>query len=76
MMNYSIEPRDQIFAKDYDYLFFATKLIIIRYIGKKLRKNQVINTDKKFLIMLKNLLQMSLKLQEDQFKKQKKQQVI
>ena len=39
MMNYSIEPRDQIFAKDYDYLFFATKLIIIKYIGKKLRKN-------------------------------------
>ena len=76
MMNYSIEPRDQIFVKGYDYLFFATKLIIIKYIGKNLRKNQAINTDKKFLIMLKNLLQMSLKLQEDQFKKQKKQQVI
>ena len=39
MMNYSIEPRDQIFVKGYDYLFFATKLIIIKYIGKNLRKN-------------------------------------
>ena len=33
MMSYSLQPRDQIFVKGYEFLSFA------KYMGKKLSKN-------------------------------------
>ena len=70
---YSVPLRDQIFVKGYGFLSFAKN--IGRNIGKNISKNLSNNRD--FLIMLKNLLQMHLKLlQKEQFKKQQKKLVI
>ena len=58
-----------MFLKGYGFLSFA------RNVGKNIVKN--ISKAKNFLIMLKNLQQMHLKLlQKDSFKKQQKQLVI
>ena len=58
MMLYSVQPRDQIFVKDYGFLSIG------EYMGKNNGKNicKNVNTAKGFLIMLNNLLQMHLKL--------------
>ena len=37
MMCYSVEPRDQIFVKDYTFLFFAKNMG--KNIGKSISKN-------------------------------------
>ena len=58
MTRYSVQPRDRIFG----YLTFAKNM------GKK---TCVVNIARNFLIMLKNLQQMHIKLlQEDSFKKE------
>ena len=47
-MRYSIEPRDRIYVKGYGFLLFAKNM------GKSLSSKY----GQKFLIVLKNLLQM------------------
>ena len=72
-MSYSIESRGQIFVKGYQFLSFAKNG------GKNICKCEEIveNATKKFLIMLKNLQQMQLKMLEKmEFKKLQKQWVI
>ena len=67
-----------------DSLFSPTKVMdfcllpeIRENIGKSIRKNLNSKYSRNFLIMLKNLLQVHLKvLQKEQFKKQLKQPVI
>ena len=51
-----VQPRDRIFVKGYGFLFFAWNM------GKNKVKNLVVNKAQNFLIMLKNMLQMPLKL--------------
>ena len=46
-MCYSLQPRDQIFVKGYQFLSFAKNM------GKKLSKNLRVNTARNFLIMQK-----------------------
>ena len=63
MTLYLVQPRDQIFVKGYGALSFA--------------KNVVKNIGENLLIMLKDLLQMHLKLlQKEQYKKQQKHLMI
>ena len=65
MTRYSVQPTDRIFVKGYGFL---VKIKV---------KVWVVNIAKNFLIMLKNLQQMHLKLlQKVSFKKQQKQLVI
>ena len=64
-----------------DSLFNPTKVrdfcLLPENIGKSIRKNLSSKYSRNFLIMLKNLLQVHLKvLQKEQFKKQLKQPVI
>ena len=71
MMRYSVQPRDRIFVKRYEFLFFAKNM------GKNTDKSLAVNIGKNFLIMLNNLSQMHLKLlQKKKFKKQQKKLVI
>ena len=75
MACYSVQLKDRIFVKEYDFLSFA------RNMGKMLIKLEpktlLVNTVRNFLIMLNNLLQMHSKLlQNEHFKKQQKQLVI
>ena len=67
-MQYSIEPEDQTYVRDCGFLNFA----------KNIDKNLDCKySQKKFLIPLKNLQQVHLKLlQREQFKKHHKQLVI
>ena len=57
MTLYSVQPRDQIFVKSYGFSSFAKNM------GKNIVKAFIkINIAINFLIMLKNLPQMHLKL--------------
>ena len=65
MQCYSVQPKDWIFVKGYGFLTFAKYMC--RNVGKNISKT--LNP----LMMLKNLLQMLLKLPQ---KKQQKQLMI
>ena len=54
MMCYSLQPRDQIFVKGYQFLSFAKNM------GKKLSKNLRVNTARNFLIMQKKMTDLKL----------------
>ena len=60
MLRYSVQPIDRIFVKGYRFLSFAKNMG--KNIGKSISKNLMVNKARKFLIMLKNLQQMQLKL--------------
>ena len=51
-MRYSVEPRDRIYVKGYEFLSFA----------KNMDKKLIINMVRIFLIVLKNLQRMQEKL--------------
>ena len=75
MTRYSVQPRDWIFVKGYEFLSFVQDMGT--NIGINISKNLVVKTAKNLLIILKSLLQMHLKLlQKDQFRKEQKQLVI
>ena len=75
MVSYSVQSRDRIFVKGYGFLSFAKNKD--KNIGRSIVKIRVLNTARNFLIMLKNLQQIHLKLlQKEQLKKQLKQLVI
>ena len=56
MTRYSAQPRHQIFVKSYGFLSFAKNMR--GNIGKNICKNsqKAVNTARKFLIILSNLL--------------------
>ena len=56
MTRYSVQPRYQIFVKSYGFLSFAKNMG--GNIGKNICKNsqKAVNTARKFLIILSNLL--------------------
>ena len=60
MTQYSVQSREKISVKGYGFLCFARN--IGKSIGKKIKKKLVVNIARIFLIMLKNLQQMQLKL--------------
>ena len=66
MTRYSVQPRNQLFAKGSGFLSFAK--IMGRNIGKNVSKYSV----RKFLIMLNNLLQMQLKLLQNERSKNRR----
>ena len=69
MMHYSVQTRDWIFVKVYEFVSFAKNMG--KNIGENISNISVVTTTKNFLIMLKNLQQMHLKLlQKEQLKKQ------
>ena len=75
MLCYSIEPRDQIFVKGYDFLPLA------RNVGKKLVKNISKNLSQKYSQKVldhadKSATDKLKQLQKKQFRKKKKQWVI
>ena len=75
MMRYSVQPRDRIFVKGYEFLSFNKNMG--KSIGKEISKNLSGKYSQNFLIIPKNLPQMHLKLsQKEQFKKQQKQLLI
>ena len=75
MTRYSVQPRDWIFVKGYEFLSFVQDMGT--NIGINISKNLVVKTANNLLIILKSLLQMHLKLlQKDQFRKEQKQLVI
>ena len=57
---YSVQPKDWIYVKGYDFLSFARN--IGKNFGKNIRKNVSRKYNQNFLIMLRNLLKMHLKL--------------
>ena len=68
MTRYPVQPRDQIFVEGYE-IYLLLK-ILAKILVKIQVKTLVANTVKKFLIIIKNLQQMHLKLLlKDQFKK-------
>ena len=68
MTRYPVQPRDQTFVEDYE-IYLLLK-ICVKILVKIQVKTLVANTVNKFLIMIKNLQQMHLKLLlKDQFKK-------
>ena len=54
MKRFSVQSRDQIFVKGYEFLSFAKN--IDRNIGKNTSQNFRGNTPRKLLIMINNLL--------------------
>ena len=60
MTRYSVQLRDRIFVKGYGFLSFAKNMG--KNIGKNISKNLSGNTAKNFLITLKNIQLMHLKL--------------
>ena len=68
-MRYWIQPRDQIFVKDFGFLPFAKN--VGRNIGKNISKNLVVNTFKNFSIMLSNLQQIRTAFCNRQFTSKK-----
>ena len=60
MQCYSVQPKDWIYVKDYDFLSFARN--IGKIFGKNIRKNVSRKYSQNFLITLSNLLKMHLKL--------------
>ena len=72
MQRYSVQPRDKIFVKSYGFLSIAKNMG--ENIGKNISKGLNSKYSQNLLIMVNNLQQMRLKLlQEDSFKKQRKQ---
>ena len=72
MQRYSVQPRDKIFVKSYGFLSIAKNMG--EKIGKNISKSLNSKYSQNLLIMVNNLQQMRLKLlQEDSFKKQRKQ---
>ena len=76
---YSVQPRDRIFVKSYEFSSFTKNM------GKNIAKNIIKSLSSKYsqdqgryvLIKVSNLQQMHLKLlQKESFKKQQKQLVI
>ena len=76
MIRYSVQPRDRIFVKCYGFLSFPKNMD--KSIGKNISKKLSGKYSQKiFLILLTNLLEMNLTLlQKESFKKQQKQLVI
>ena len=60
MMHHRIEPRDQVFVKAYGFLSLAKYMS--KDLGKSITKSLSGKCIKSILIMLKELLQMHLKL--------------
>ena len=60
MTHYSVQTRDRIYVKVYEFLSFTKNLG--RNVGKKISKNLSRKCSKNLFIMLHNLLQMHLKL--------------
>ena len=60
MTRYSVHPRERIFMKDYGFCLLLKIWIKITVIIRV--KPLVVNKVRKFLIMLKNVQQMHLKL--------------
>ena len=56
MMRYSIQPRNKIFVRGYEFLSIAKNM------GKNIGKNLSGKYSQKLRVMLNNLLQMHLKL--------------
>ena len=72
MQRYSVQPRDKIFVKNCGFLSIAKNMG--ENIGKNISKSLTSKYSQNLLIMVNNLQQMRLKLlQEDSFKKQRKQ---
>ena len=72
MTRYPVQPRDQTFVEDYE-IYLLLK-ICAKILVKIQVKTLVANTVNKFLIMIKDLQQMHLKLLlKDQFKKYQKE---
>ena len=72
MQRYSVQPRDKIFVKSCGFLSIAKNMG--ENIGKNISKGLNSKYSQNLLIMVNNLQQMRLKLlQEDSFKKQRKQ---
>ena len=72
MQRYSVQPRDKIFVKSCGFLSIAKTMG--ENIGKNISKSLNNKYSQNLLIMVNNLQQMHLKLlQEDSFKKQRKQ---
>ena len=59
-MRFSVQPRDRIFVKGYGILSIAKNMVKI--LVKISVRASVVNIVRNFLIMLKNLQQMALKL--------------
>ena len=60
MTCYSVQLKDQILLKCYGFLSFSKN--IGKEVGKDIKKTQVVNGARNFLIKLNNLLRMNLKL--------------
>ena len=60
MKRCSFQPRDQIFVKGYGFLSFTKNMG--KKIGKNISRNFRGNTPRNLLMIIKNLLQMHLKL--------------
>ena len=60
MMCYSIEPKDRLFAKSYGFLSVTKN--IAKNLGKKIIKTLSRKCNENFLITLKHLQDMQLKL--------------
>ena len=76
-MRYSVQTRERIFEKAYGFLSFAKNMC--ENTGRNISKNVngILYLAKNFLIVLKDLQNVHLKLlQKDSFKKQQKQLVI
>ena len=72
MQRYSVQPRDKMFVKSCGFLSIAKNMG--ENIGKNISKSLNSKYSQNLLIMVNNLQQMRLKLlQEDSFKKQRKQ---
>ena len=73
MIDDSVQPRDQTFAKGSGFLCFPKNMA--KNVGKNIRK--ILRIVRKLLIMLNNLLQIYIKLlQKEHFEKQQKELVI
>ena len=59
-MRFSVQPRDRIFVKGYGILSIAKN--VVKILVKISVRASVVNIVRNFLIMLKNLQQMHLKL--------------
>ena len=70
MATYSVQPRDRIFVKRYGFSSSAKNM------GKNIGKSWLVNVVKNFLIMLKNLQQIHLKLhQKESLKKRQNNRI-
>ena len=66
-MRYSVQPRNETFVKGYRFLSSLKKMG--KNIGTNISKSEAVNITRDFLIILKNLQKIRLKLlQKEQFK--------